>query len=82
MTGPSVGWNLRKNRKVIQILSDRKAGLRRSWISSVDETARWRSGKSRQFFFRFKSLFKLILHKPHAVVDCSEYRLVFLLSYD
>jgi hypothetical protein len=80
MTGPSIGWKLQKNRKVISDFIGWMAGLRRIWTSSFDESAHWQSSKNRQFYSRFKSVFKLILHKPSAVVDCSGYRLVFLLS--
>ena len=79
MTGPSIGRIFRKtggNSDFIGWMS----GLGRSWISSVDETAIGMSSKNSHFYFRFESVFKLILHKPSAVVDCSEFCLVFLLS--
>jgi hypothetical protein len=39
MTGPSIGWKLQKNRKVISDFIGWMAGLRRIWTSSVDDTA-------------------------------------------
>ena len=69
-----------KKREVISDFTGWIKVLGRSWISSVDETEAGTSSKSSHFYFRYESVFKLILHKPSAVVDSGGSWLVFLLS--
>ena len=74
MTGPSIGWKLRENREVISDLSDRRLVLGGVGFHQLMKLKVGKTSKNRQFSARFKSVSKLILHKPATVVDCNRRR--------
>ena len=56
MTGPSIGWKLRQNARVISDFIGWKADHRRSWIHQLMKWRIRQSCKSSQFYFSFKSI--------------------------